>query len=66
VSRASLGCFGRRAWGRVLAIGIFAINGTGDVAQLFLGHYLEGAVGVAAAGLLIVWLTRAKVREAFA
>lgn len=63
---ASVGCFRRREWGRVLAIAIFAVNGAGDVVQLLLGHWLEGGIGVTAAGLLIHWLTRPAVKEVFA
>jgi hypothetical protein len=61
----SAGCFLRRDWGRKLAIVIFAANGIGDVVQLSLGHYLEGAIGVTVAGFLILALTRPHVRAAF-
>ena len=66
MAAASLGCFSRRSWGRHLAIAIFAVNGAGDVVQLFIGHVLEGTIGVTAAGLLIYWLTRPNVKDAFA
>ena len=66
MASTSIGYFSRRAWGRLLAIAIFAVNGLGDVVQLLIGHILEGAIGVTAAGLLIYWLTRLRVKEAFA
>ena len=66
MAAASFGCFSRRNWGRHLAIAIFAVNGAGDVVQLFIGHILEGTIGVTAAGLLIYWLSRPSVKEAFA
>lgn len=58
MAAASAGCFARRDWGRKLAIAIFAVNGLGDVVQLFLGRVLEGAVGVTIATALIVLLAR--------
>ena len=66
MASASSGCFSRRSWGRHLAIAIFAVNGAGDVVQLALGNIVEGAIGVVAAGLLIFWLSRTSVKEAFA
>ena len=66
MASASFGCFSQRAWGRLLAIAIFTVNGAGDVVQLFHGNVVEGAIGVVAAGLLIFWLSRPSVKEAFA
>lgn len=39
---ASIGGFRRRIWGWRLAAAIFLVNGLGDVAQIFIGHFLEG------------------------
>ena len=58
MSAAFVGNFARAEWGRRLAIGIFAGNGAGDVAQLFLGHVWEGLVGIAFAAALVIWLAR--------
>jgi hypothetical protein len=66
MAAASVGCFRRRRWGWRLAIAIFAINGLGDVMQLLTGRILEGATGVAAAGAILFYLYRPKVRDAFA
>ncbi len=63
---ASIGCFRGRIWGWWLAMVIFSINGLGDVAQILIGHFLEGGIGVAAAGAILFYLSRPKVRRAFA
>lgn len=62
---ASIGCFRQREWGWWLAVAIFAVNGFGDAVQIFLGHFLEGGVGVAVAGAILFHLSRAKVRSSF-
>lgn len=66
MAAASLGCLRRRKWGWRLALAIFAVNGFGDLAQLALGHVLEGAVGVTVAALILFALTRPRVKSAFA
>ena len=65
MAAASLGCFAHRQWGWWLAVSIFAVNGLGDAAQLAMGHVLEGLVGIVAAGAILFYLTRPKVRAAF-
>jgi len=62
---ASAGCFLHRRWGWQLAIAIFAINGFGDAAQLVMGRILEGGIGVAAAGVILFYLSRPRVRGVF-
>ena len=62
---ASFGCFTRKRWARWLAMAIFAANGLGDLVQLAAGHMLEGAIGVAAAGLLIAFLMSRAAARAF-
>lgn len=64
MSAASLGCFLHRRWGWWLAVLIFAANGCGDVIQLSMGKFLEGAIGVVAAGAILFYLTRPTVRAA--
>jgi hypothetical protein len=66
MAAASAGCFRRRGWGWRLAVAIFAVNGLGDLTQLVMGRVLEGGVGVAVAGAILFYLTRANVRKAFA
>jgi hypothetical protein len=60
---ASIGCFRGRIWGWRLAVAIFLVNGLSDVTQIFMGHFLEGGIGVAAAG--VIYLSRPHVRGAF-
>jgi len=62
---ASIGCFRQREWGWWLTVAIFAANGLSDAAQIVLGHFLEGGVGVAVAGAILFYLTRPKVRGLF-
>jgi hypothetical protein len=62
---ASIGCFLRRKWGWRLAVTIFAINGLSDVAQIAIGHIVEGAIGASVAGVMIFYLTRPAVKAAF-
>jgi hypothetical protein len=64
MASASIGCFRLRKWGWWLAVAIFAVNGLGDLMQLVLGHFVEGGIGVAAAGLILFYLSRRKVRAA--
>jgi hypothetical protein len=62
---ASIGCFRRRIWGWWLAVTIFVINGLSDAGQILIGHFLEGAIGVAAAGAILFYLSRPNVRAIF-
>lgn len=43
----------------------FAVNGLGDAAQIYLGHLIEGAIGVCFAGALLIYLNRPTVKAAF-
>lgn len=65
MAAASIGCFRRSRWGWRLAVGIFAVNGLGDAAQLAMGRILEGAVGVAVTSVILMYLFRPGVRRAF-
>ena len=62
---AAVGWFKRRFWGWLLAVGIIAAQLTGDVVNLLLGRYLEGATGILIAGALLLYLLRPKTRAAF-
>jgi hypothetical protein len=62
---AAVGWFRRRHWGWVLGVTIIAINMAGDVGQIAFGERWKGAVGVAIAGLLLAYMTRAEVRSYF-
>jgi hypothetical protein len=65
LAAAAVGWFRRRPWGWILGITIIAINAAGDLVNLFMGEHWKGAVGVAIAGLLIVYMTRNEVRSHF-
>jgi hypothetical protein len=62
---ASLGWFKRRLWGWRLAVIVIGTQVSGDLVNIFLGRILEGTVGVAIAGVLFLYLLRAKVRARF-
>jgi len=62
---ASTGCFRQRKWGWWLAVGIFLVNGISDAGQILLGHFLEGGIGVAVAGAILLYLLQPKVRATF-
>ena len=62
---AALGWFRRRHWGWALGTTIIAINAAGDLVNLVIGERLKGEVGVAIAGLLLIYMTRRGVRNYF-
>lgn len=62
---ASIGWFRRRYWGWVLGTTIIAINAAGDVINAARGEWLKGAVGVAIAGVLLLYMTSSGVRSYF-
>jgi hypothetical protein len=62
---AAIGWFRRRYWGWVLGTTIIVINAAGDLVNGAMGEWLKGAVGVAIAGLLLIYMTRSEVRNYF-
>jgi hypothetical protein len=62
---AAAGWFRRRYWGWVLGVTIIAINAAGDLVNLVIGERTKGAVGVVIAGLLLIYMTRSRVRAYF-
>ena len=62
---ASFGWFRQRYWGWILGTTIIAINAAGDLVNLAIGEHLKGAVGVAIAGLLLIYMTSRGVRDYF-
>ena len=63
---AATGWWRRRRWGWVLAVVIISIQVLGDFMNLLRGDVLRGAVGVVIAGALLFYMTRPRVRAAFA
>src|SRR6266852_1740700 len=61
----AVGWFRRRYWGWILGTTVIAINAAGDLINVARGEWLKGAVGVAIAGLLLFYMTRAGVRNYF-
>jgi hypothetical protein len=61
---AGLGWFQRRRWGWILGTAIMAVNLAGDLIHLATGDP-KSAVGVAIAGLLLIYLTRPAMRSFF-
>ncbi len=62
---ASTGWFKQRLWGWRLAMAIIATQVLGDVVSLFSGRGLEGGIGVAIAGVLLLYLLSGEVKAAF-
>lgn len=65
LTTASVGWFNRRRWAWSLAVAILAIQIAGDFVNFYLGHVIEGAIGITAAGTLLFYLLRPPVRAAF-
>lgn len=65
LATAAIGWFKRQLWGWKLAVGIIATQALGDAANLLLGRYMEGGVGVIIAGALLIYLLRGELRAAF-
>jgi hypothetical protein len=62
---AGVGWFRRRFWGWLLGFCVIAINLGADAINLFTGERLKGAIGVLIAGLLLIYIARARVRNCF-
>ena len=63
---AGIGWFRRRKWGWILGTTLIAINLAGDLFNLiFRQEVLKGSIGVAIAGLLLLYITRPGVRTYF-
>src|SRR5271168_4405101 len=66
LAAAAVGWFNHRLWGWRLAVLIIAVQVLGDLFNFVLGHFIEGGVGVALAGAVLVYLLRPNVRTFFA
>ncbi len=65
LATAAIGWSRRRHWGWTLGVTIISINAAGDLVNIARGERLKGAVGVAIAGSLLIYLMRPKVRAYF-
>jgi hypothetical protein len=62
---ASVGWFKRRFWGWGLAVGIISTQVAGDSVNLGRGDFVRGGIGLAIAGVSLLYLMRPKVRTTF-
>ena len=62
---AGVGWLERRRWGWQLAVVIIATQVLGDFVNIFLGHTVQGGIGVAIAGTLLFYMARRNVRNNF-
>jgi uncharacterized membrane protein YccC len=62
---AGIGWLKRRKWGWRFAVVIIATQVLGSFVNTLSGHVAQGAVGVAVAGGLFLYMTRPYVRTAF-
>jgi hypothetical protein len=62
---AGMGWLQRKVWGWWLAVILLCTQTLGNLVNLFMGHSVEGGVGLAIAGALLVYLVRTDVRCAF-
>ena len=62
---AAIGWIKRRFWGWALAVIIIASQVLGDFVNAVRGELLKGALGVAIAGALLIYLLQPRVRSAF-
>jgi hypothetical protein len=62
---AGIGWLKRRKWGWRLAVVIIATQVLGNFVNTLSGHVAQGAVGVAVAGALFLYMTRPYMRTAF-
>ncbi len=62
---AGMGWFRRRFWGWGLTVVIIATQVLGDLVNVFMGHFVEGAIGATIAGAPLFFLLRPGVRAAF-
>ena len=65
LASAGIGWFNRRHWGWCLAVAIIGTQIAGDLVNVILGYALEGVVGIAAGGALLVYLLKRSVRAGF-
>jgi hypothetical protein len=63
--QAGVGWFKRQISGWQLAVLIITVQATGDLVNAIRGHFFEGLIGVAIAGVLLLYLLRPSVRAVF-
>jgi len=61
----AIGWFRRRRWAWIVGVLTIAVNLAGDLANMLVGEFWKGVVGVTIAGLLLIYMTRPGVRRYF-
>jgi glycerol-3-phosphate acyltransferase PlsY len=62
---AGVGWLNRRIWGWRLVVAILATQVLGDLFNVYFGRLVEGGIGIAIAGALLLYLLRADVKTVF-
>lgn len=62
---AASGWFRRRVWGWRLAVFLIGTQIAGDLVSILMGEFARGSAGVVLAGILMFYLLRPQVKEAF-
>ena len=62
---AGIGLLSGRKWGWWLVVIGFAANGMGDAVRFVTGDFLGGSIGLVVVAILLVYLTRPKVKGFF-
>jgi hypothetical protein len=63
IGLAGVGLLNGRKWGWWLTVIVFAVNGMGDAVRFLMGDFLGGSIGLVVVALLLVYLTRPKVKD---
>ena len=61
----AIGLWRLRSWGRRLALGMFIVNGIGDVLNATIGADPRSLIGIPIVLGLVIYLARPGVRAAF-
>ena len=62
---AAIGWLRRKHWGWMLGVFIVAMNMLGDVMNAIRGEWVKGGVGFVIAGVLLIFMTRPRLRSYF-
>jgi hypothetical protein len=62
---AAVGWLRRKYWGWMLGVSIIAVNAIGDLINGVMEDWVRGPVGVAIAGLLLIYMLQPRVQDYF-
>jgi hypothetical protein len=63
IGLAGIGLLKGRKWGWWLAVLVFAANAIGDAVRFLSGDFLGGSFGLVVVALILLYLTRPKVKD---